>query len=112
MRAYARLKRHNDFTRLYRSGKSVKSKNAVILVHSNRVGKTRVGFSVTKKIGNAVKRNRCRRRLKEAVYAYNDRLKQGYDIVFVARHRDNESPFDELTKEVGFLLSKSDVLVK
>lgn len=112
MRAYARLKRHNDFARLYRVGKSVKSKNAVILVHSNRTGKTRVGFSVTKKIGNAVKRNRCRRRLKEAVYVYNDRLKQGYDIVFIARHRDSESPFEELTKEVGFLLSKSDVLLK
>lgn len=112
MRLYGKLKRHNDFNRLYRCGKSVKSKNAVILVHSNRTGKTRVGFSVTKKIGNAVKRNRCRRRLKEAVYVYNDKLKQGYDIVFIARYRENESPFEELTKEVGYLLAKSEVLIK
>lgn len=112
MRVYGKLKRHNDFNRLYRCGKSVKSKNAVILVHSNKIGKTRVGFSVTKKIGNAVKRNRCRRRLKEAVYTYNDRLKPSYDIVFVARYRECESPFEELTKEIGFLLARSDVLTK
>ena len=61
MRTYCKLKRNNDFTRLYRSGRSQKAKNAVILVRNNRLGATRVGFSVSKKIGNAVKRKAYRK---------------------------------------------------
>ncbi len=112
MRNYGKLKRNNDFTRLYRSGRSQKARCAVILVRANRLGITRVGYSVSKKIGNAVKRNRCRRRLREAMYKYNDKLKNGFDIVFVARYQDKEPPFDEVVREVGYLLGKSDVLVK
>ena len=112
MRTYCKLKRNNDFTRLYRSGRSQKAKNAVILVKNNRQGVTRVGFSVSKKIRNAVKRNRCRRRLREAVYSYNDRIKKGFDIVFVARHQDIEPPYSEIVRDIGYLLSKSDVLNK
>ena len=112
MRNYGKLKINNDFTRLYRSGKSVKSRSAVILVKHNRLGTTRIGFSVSKKIGNAVTRNRCRRRLKEAVFTYNDRIINGFDIVFVARHTDNELPFGELCKDIGYLLNKSEVLSK
>ncbi len=112
MRNYGKLKRINDFTRLYRSGRSVKCRSAVVLVKSNRIGETRVGFSVSKKIGNAVKRNRCRRRLREAVFTYNDRIKKGFDIVVVARSYDEELPFTDLCRDIGYLLGKSDVLVK
>lgn len=112
VRNYGKLKRNNDFTRLYRSGKSVKGRSAVILVKGNRHGSTRIGFSVSKKIGNAVKRNRCRRRLKEAVFTYNDRIVKGYDIVFVARYTDKELSFNELCRDVGYLLGKSEVLSK
>ena len=112
VRNYGKLKRNNDFTRLYRSGKSVKGRSAVILVRKNRGGATRIGFSVSKKIGNAVKRNRCRRRLKEAVFTYNDKIIKGFDIVFVARHTDKEIPFADLCRDVGYLLGKSEVLSK
>lgn len=112
MRTYGKLKRNNDFTKLYRSGRSVKCRSAVILVRKNRIGKTRIGFSVSKKIGNAVHRNRCRRRLKEAVFTYNDRILGGYDIVFIAKHSDSELPFVDLCRDVGYLLNKSEVLSK
>lgn len=82
------------------------------MVKNNRIGTTRIGFSVNKKIGNAVERNRCKRRLREAVYRYNDRIAEGFDIVFIARHQDEELPFDSLVKDVGYLLGKSEVLTK
>ena len=112
MRNYGKLKRNNDFTRLYRSGRSVKCRSAVILVRNNRQDATRIGFSVSKKIGNAVKRNRCRRRLKEAVFTYNDRIIKGFDIVFVARHTEKELLFSDLCRDIGYLLGKSEVLSK
>ncbi len=112
MRTYSTLKRKNDFSRLYRNSTSAKGRGAVILVRQNRTGATRIGFSVSKKIGNAVKRNRARRRLREAVYKYNDRIKKGFDIVFVARTSDREMPFEKLVRDVGILFDKTGVLEK
>lgn len=46
---------------------------------------TRVGYTITKKIGNAVTRNRLRRMMKE-VYRLNfHNIKEGYDLVFIAK---------------------------
>ena len=62
----------------------------------------RVGFTVTKKHGNAVERNRMRRRLKEAVrLSAGFAMKPGHDYVIVARRDLLNAPFDRLTKGLG-----------
>jgi ribonuclease P protein component len=59
----------------------------------------RVGFTVTKKHGNAVERNRMRRRLKEAVrLSAGFAMKPGHDYVIVARRDLLNAPFDALTR--------------
>ncbi|WP_034853862.1 ribonuclease P protein component [Sinorhizobium sojae] len=59
----------------------------------------RVGFTVTKKHGNAVERNRMRRRLKEAVrLCAGFAMKPGHDYVIVARRDLLNAPFDALTR--------------
>ena len=59
----------------------------------------RVGFTVTKKHGNAVERNRMRRRLKEAVrLSAGFAMKPGHDYVIVARRELLTAPFERLTK--------------
>ncbi|PWJ84114.1 ribonuclease P protein component [Pseudaminobacter salicylatoxidans] len=62
----------------------------------------RVGFTVTKKVGNAVVRNRIRRRLKEAVrtHAAGDML-PGRDYVIVGREDVLTVPFDQLSAELS-----------
>lgn len=63
---------------------------------------TRVGFTVTKKTGNAVVRNRIRRRLKEAVrtHAAGDMV-AGHDYVIVGRGEVLAAPFDRLKAELS-----------
>ena len=64
-------------------------------------GPPRFGFTVTKKLGNAVIRNRMRRRLKEAVRKAQIRLaRQGYDYVIVARPLALDLPFERLVADV------------
>jgi ribonuclease P protein component len=61
----------------------------------------RFGFTITKKIGGAVQRNRMRRRLKDAVGRLQSEFaKPGYDYVIVARGRSLDCPFDALVADV------------
>lgn len=62
----------------------------------------RVGFTVTKKQGNAVERNRMRRRLKEAVRLHAGfAMQPGHDYVVVARRDALAAPFCELASELA-----------
>ena len=67
----------------------------------------RFGFTVTKKVGNSVVRNRIRRRLREAVRLADFSLpKASHDYVLVARIEALTVPFDELRGEIARALSK------
>ncbi len=64
-------------------------------------GSPRFGFTVTKKIGNAVVRNRIRRRLKEAVrQAQGTLAREGYDYAIVGRKPAFDMPYDRLVADV------------
>jgi ribonuclease P protein component len=76
----------------------------------NRTGGNRVGFTVSKKLGKAVVRNRVRRRLREIYRTHEDRFQPGWDIVVVARSRAVEAPFDKLTKSYLSLAKKAGIL--
>ena len=60
------LKRNKQFRQVYRKGKSVACRELVLIYAKNRSDMVHVGFSVGKKLGNSVVRNRVKRRLREA----------------------------------------------
>lgn len=81
-----RLKEKRDFNQAYRRGHAVASAAFVLHCRRKRPGsQPRVGFSVSKKIGNAVTRNRVRRRFRHAAAALLSELPPGCDYVFVVR---------------------------
>jgi ribonuclease P protein component len=70
-------------------------------------GPVRVGFTVSKKVGNAVQRNRVRRRLREMVRrAPETVMKPGYDYVLIGRSAALKLPFDRLVEDFGQALSR------
>ncbi len=79
------LKTNIDFRRAYARGKSYTNPALVMYVRKNRAGSCRIGITASKKIGNAVQRNRARRVIREAFRQIKLPLKGGFDIVFVAR---------------------------
>ena len=87
MKVRGTLKKNSDFRRLYAKGKSAVTPYLVLYARPNRLGENRLGYTVSVKIGHAVVRNRVRRRLREIYRLNAPRLRQGYDLVIVARSR-------------------------
>lgn len=81
------VKENVNFKRAYHQGKSVVFKEAVVYWRKNRLGVTRLGLTVSKKLGNSPQRNRIRRIIREGVRAEAALLPQGHDIVIVARSK-------------------------
>ena len=81
------LTRNNDFRRLYKRGKSLVDRNVVIYYAKNKLGFNRVGFTVGKKVGGAVTRNRAKRLMRESFRLLEPKLAQGFDFVLVSRGR-------------------------
>lgn len=81
------LTRNNDFRRLYKRGKSLVDRNIVVYYAKNRLGANRVGFTVGKKVGGAVTRNRAKRLMRESFRLLEPGLAQGFDFVLVSRSR-------------------------
>ena len=84
MKKTVTIKSNCDFRRVYGKGKSIQGPALVSYVLKNRAGICRIGITTSKKIGNAVQRNRARRVI-TAAYQSLGPLHGGYDIVFVAR---------------------------
>ena len=79
------LNKNGSFRYVYNKGNSVVSPLLITYVIKNRCGVNRIGLTASKKIGNAVKRNRARRIIRAAYIKCMKDLNLGYDIVFVAR---------------------------
>jgi ribonuclease P protein component len=70
-------------------------------------GPVRVGFTVSRKVGNAVVRNRVRRRLKEMVrLAPPERMRPGYDYVLIGRRASLDLAFDRLSEDFDRALER------
>lgn len=96
MKAAVTLKENYEFRRTYQKGVSAVSPVMVLYCRKNRLGRNRLGLVSSTKLGHAVVRNRCRRRLREVYRLEKPQLKTGYDIILVARSRTATAPWPEL----------------
>jgi ribonuclease P protein component len=80
----------------------------VLKVLPNQLALTRYGFSVSKRLGGAVVRNRVKRRMREILRALP--LEAGWDIIFIARPKAATASFADLKKKVRGLVSRAKIL--
>ncbi|MDD4510288.1 MAG: ribonuclease P protein component [Oscillospiraceae bacterium] len=94
------LKKNHEFRRLYARGKSAVSPILVLYCRKNGRGVNRIGITVGGKVGNAVKRNWIRRRLRECYRVNEARFAVGYDLVLVARVRTGFAKYQQMEEHL------------
>lgn len=104
------VKENYEFLRIYRKGKSAVSPQLVIYCQRNRRGHSRLGVSVSTKLGCAVVRNRVRRRIREIYRLNKAKMLPGYDLIVVARVRAVETDYQKLDRTYLRLLEQLDLL--
>lgn len=95
---------------MYSRGKSFVSPVLVSYIMKSRGTDIYVGITTSKKIGNAVKRSRARRVIREAFRSFKGDLKPGYSFVFVARSRTSAVKSTDIRRAMMFHLKKSGAL--
>lgn len=110
MRFSCSLKENSLFRRLYAKGKSAAGSCLVIYCRKNGLGENRIGYTVSKKLGHAVVRNRVRRRLREIYRLHEAEFLPGRDIVVVARTRAVDASYAKLERSFLALSGKLGLL--
>ncbi len=110
MRRRYRLRSRERFAQVRRQGQSYKDRLTILVCLRNDLPYSRVGFTASRRVGNAVKRNRARRLLRESVRLRFPGIDPGWDMVFIARPHIVFARFQQVDAACGRLLEKAALL--
>lgn len=104
-----RLKKRKDFKKVYSYGQSFANRELVLYFKSSNQLGYRIGISVSKKVGNAVVRNRIKRLIKEALNAQIKMfgIKKNTDIVIIARNPTVGMSYAQIERSLNHLFRKT-----
>jgi len=108
MRREQRLRQRREFSSVYRRGQQYRGRLLVLRVLKTDQPLSRFGFSVGRAVGNAVTRNRIKRRLREAVRSLP--VAASWDVVLNVRRGAAEASYAQLRTEVCELMSQASLL--
>lgn len=104
-----RLRDPGEFQQVRKRGRSWTTPYLVLVMQPNHLEHNRYGFAVGRRVGTAVERNRVKRWMREAIRKQHPELRQGFDIVLIARGRMAETDVDYSTVEqsIGILAERA-----
>ena len=109
MKRKFRLRRSIDFKRVRRLGKSYAHPFVVLIKHPNEDGISRFGVAAGRSIGNAVRRNRAKRRIRELVRQRIPFIQNGWDVIFLARQSIQDATPTELQAAIDGLINRAGI---
>lgn len=112
MNKQQRIKKNKEFQRIFKKGKSFANRQFIVYVLRSDQPDFRIGLSVSKKVGNAVTRNRIKRYIRQTFLERKDDLMQNADYVIIARQQAAEMDFHESKKSLEHVLRIARALPK
>jgi ribonuclease P protein component len=113
---FVSINQNKEFKRLYYRGRAKRSPFLVLYYMPKNFLKQQnineLGITVSKKVGNAVVRNKIRRRLKEAYRSYDEKLKRGMSICLLARPEIVNFTYKDITRVLGGMFKSADLFLK
>lgn len=108
-----RIKKNKEFQEVFKKGESFANRQFVVYVLKKQEQEHfRIGLSVSKKIGNAVTRNRVKRYIRQVFLELQERIEVGNDYIIVARKPTSEMDFHETKSSLTHVLKRASVLKK
>lgn len=114
MKKAYRVKKEADFQKVFHQGESMANRQFVVYsLNKENQSHFRVGLSVGKKIGNAVKRNEIKRKIRHVLIDmdHEDLIRPDVDFVVIARQPTKQMSFDEMKKSLLHVMKKAGLLV-
>ena len=104
MNKHQRIKKNAEFQRIFKKGKSFANRQFIVYVMKNDQPEFRIGLSVSKKVGNAVTRNRIKRYIRQTFLELKDDVLPNADYVIIARQQAANLDFHESKKSLEHVL--------
>ncbi len=101
---------NSEFAIVYKNGKSLANKYLVMYILENENGKSKLGISVSKKVGNSIVRHRLARLIRESYRLNRELFNSGLNIVVIARVNAKGKNFSEIESAFKHLLKMHGVL--
>jgi len=101
-----KILKRREFLQLKRCGKKIQDRNFIVIYSDGRFEKNRIGITVSKKIGNAVKRNKIKRLIREHFRVNRDKIAEFMDINVIAKKKAGEISADLVFKSLDGIFNQ------
>lgn len=105
------LRKKDDFNAIYKAGKSIPDRYIVLFYRKNDLPYSRTAFLASKKVGNSVQRNRAKRLMKECYRLNAERIRPGFDLIFIARKTINGRKLQDVNKSMLNAASRGKIII-
>jgi ribonuclease P protein component len=102
-----RINKSREYQDLYKKGLKVPGKYLIVYISTNSLSRNRFGIVASKKVGNAVKRNKSRRRLRAIAKESREKLKPGHNIIIIARQSIVKADYKRVEKDFYTVMKKA-----
>ncbi|PJJ30339.1 MULTISPECIES: ribonuclease P protein component [Lacrimispora] len=112
MKHFNSIKKSRDFQEVYQTGRSLANRLLVMYVRKTDRPETRIGISVSRKVGNSVVRHRITRLIRESFRLHEEMVEAGLDIVVVVRSAAKEENYKTIESAYLHLCGLHNILKK